>query len=79
MSDDTYRAVEEAIRAHLHDEQEAGRVLVDWFVVAAHAGAQPRETGYLMAHSDAPPHVMAGLIDYGAAMYDHSLNEEDDQ
>jgi hypothetical protein len=72
-------ALEDAIRAHVEDESASdARIVTDWFVIAAHVGSRERETRYAVAHTDASPHVMVGLVDYGADLYARSLDEEDD-
>lgn len=62
MSDETYAAVEEAIQAHLADEND-GAYLTHWHLVAA--GAVPtasNETVYQYANHDGAPHEWIGLL-----------------
>ncbi|GIG27149.1 hypothetical protein [Cellulomonas denverensis] len=79
MSAATMSAIEAAVRAHIEDEA-AGEVAIvtDWFLVAASVGVEQRQTDYTLAHSDASPHVMAGLVAYGADLYASSLDGDDE-
>ena len=62
MSEETERAVEDAIRAHIADEND-GAFLTSWHVVAAAAiPDNPDATIYQYLTSDGPGHVMLGLL-----------------
>lgn len=63
MSAETYTAVEEAIRAHLHDEQRV--YLTDWRLIAAAVGDDPQSTYYQHIGSDSGLHVHLGLLEFG--------------
>jgi hypothetical protein len=62
VSDETYRAVEDALRAHMADEND-GAYLVHWHLVSA--GVVPADadrTVYQYANHDGAPHEWVGLL-----------------
>ncbi len=63
MSEETWAAVEEALRAHVADE-EPGVYLTDWLAVSASAIADDSDsTNYQHVRSDSAPHVLLGLAE----------------
>lgn len=62
MSEATKAAVEDAIRAHVNDESGEPMVITDWYVVLAAASLDADETHYWHMSSDAPWHVLTGLV-----------------
>lgn len=62
MSDETYEAVQEALRAHVAESQPEWPLLTDWYVVCASVGQDMNSTGYLHVTSDGPPHHAHGLL-----------------
>lgn len=62
MSNTTYAALEDAIRAHVADEN-GGAYLTDWFLSAAGALPEdPNATAYTYANSNGSPHGWLGLL-----------------
>jgi hypothetical protein len=61
VSDSTYAALEEALRAHVADETDGG-YLVHWTLAAAAARPDDSDsTEYVYANHDGPPHEWLGL------------------
>lgn len=61
MSDQTYEAVEAALRAHVADETDGG-YLAAWTIAAAAVSvADSTETHYVYANHDGAPHEWLGL------------------
>jgi hypothetical protein len=61
VSQKTYEALEQALRAHVADETDGG-VLSAWTLVAA--AVRPEDapaTSYIHAHHDGAPHEWLGL------------------
>lgn len=63
MSDETRAAMEDAIRAHIADENDEPRVVTDWIALVAHEGADPGSTGYYYAlRQGMAAHQTTGLL-----------------
>lgn len=63
MSQQTWQAIEDAVRAHVADESDGG-FLTAWVMAAANADpANPRSFGYTYANSETPRHEIVGLLD----------------
>ena len=61
MSDTTYAALEDAIRAHVADETSGG-YLTCWYLAAAAARPEDAQcTEYVYANHDGAPHEWLGL------------------
>lgn len=73
MSDQTYDALEEAIRAHIADEYDEPRIVTDWVVLVANQGLDDTVTGY---HYTVPRHIAAhtltGLIGHFLRRFEHA-------
>lgn len=65
MSAETYAALEEAIRAHVADENTDWPILTDWVLLTASAGSDALLTGYTDACSESPTHALEGLLHRG--------------
>jgi hypothetical protein len=64
MSDETFAAVEDAIRAHVADCADgAPRLLTDWYVITAAVGEEMAENHYLHVCSETAMHSLHGLVD----------------
>jgi hypothetical protein len=61
MSVDTYRAVEDAIRAHVADETEGGYLTAWTLACAAVSPSDANATSYVYANHDGAPHEWLGL------------------
>ncbi|MCG7285373.1 hypothetical protein MHY85_05205 [Cellulomonas sp. ACRRI] len=61
MSDDTYAALEDAIRAHITNQQGADRFIVDWALAVSSKPFDDNSTGYGFTYSDSQPHALEGL------------------
>lgn len=76
MSDATYDALEDAIRAHVADEAEDGHVLLtDWYLLTAAVSGDPGDTEYLHACSDSPMHTALGLITLALRRLNASIDD----
>lgn len=65
MSEKTYHLLEDALRAHLADENEGEPdvILTDWYVIAAaEVAAAERGTTYFHIASETPLHSLYGLV-----------------
>lgn len=61
MSDETYRAVEEALQRHVADEND-GALLTAWTLgAAAISVSRSDETHYVYMNHDGPPHEWLGV------------------
>ena len=68
MSDDTFKALEEALSAHVLDEMadEGALMLTDWAITAACALGEDGVTGYLhVLAPHTPAHTRLGLARVG--------------
>jgi len=61
MSDETYAALEDAIRAHIADQQGADRFIVDWALAVSSKPFEESSTDYGFTYSDSQPHALEGL------------------
>ena len=61
MSDATFDALEEALRAHIADSVPDFPILTDWHLTAASVGGNADFTQYSHWCSDSPWHSLAGL------------------
>ncbi|MFL6416777.1 MAG: hypothetical protein ACJ74Y_14030 [Bryobacteraceae bacterium] len=82
MSEETYEAVEEAIRIHMADENE-GAFLTQWVVVAhAISATDSASSNYQYMSHKGPAHEKIGLLSLGMRWVDgpHRVtdNEDDD-
>lgn len=72
MSAETRAAVEDAIRAHVADESDDPRVVVDWVVLTSDSGADMDSTGYYYACRDGMPwHSLTGLLSHFLRRLEH--------
>jgi len=72
MSADTYRAVEDAIRAHIADRYNEPRVVTDWVVLSANQGLDSGSTGYFyITPRGISAHVLTGLIGHFLRNFEH--------
>jgi hypothetical protein len=62
MSDETYAALEDALRAHVADETDENCVATDWYIVTAAQELTEQSTRYLHIGSSSPWHTLFGLI-----------------
>lgn len=74
MSEETRQALENALRAHVHDETGGG-FLTDWHVVAASVPpVDNRMTSYSYLASESSRHSLLGLLELARCSFD----EDDD-
>lgn len=72
MSEDTRRAVEEAIRAHLADEADEPVIVTDWTVLTAYQGMDDDTTGYFyIARIGMAAHTFTGLIRHHLRVFEY--------
>lgn len=63
MSESTFAALEDAIRAHVADEGHVqNTILTDWYLMTAAACIDIGTTDYLHICSDSPLHTTLGLV-----------------
>lgn len=78
MSLETENKIANAIAEHIADAwPDEQRILTDWVLVAAHFGDQPGETGYSFTNSDAPMHVINGLLQFANKNYEIQLQHHE--
>lgn len=68
MSDDTFKALEQALSAHALDEMtnDGGLMLSDWIITAACVLSEQGATGYLHVNAEhTPAHTRLGLARVG--------------
>lgn len=61
MSEVTYAALEDALRAHIADETDGGYLTAWTLAAAAVSPADPNETHYTYANHEGAPHEWLGL------------------
>lgn len=72
MSEDTRRAVEEAIRTHLADETDEPVIVTDWTVLTAYQGMDDDVTGYFyIARIGMAAHTFTGLIRHHLRVFEY--------
>jgi hypothetical protein len=81
MSDETRRAVEDAIRAHVSDGYDEPRVVTDWVVLSANQGLNDDSNGYcFVTPMGMSAHVLTGLVAHFLDNFraDHVRQAQDD-
>lgn len=68
MSEQTYKALADALAAHVADVQPEHPYVTAWALTAASVGADMDETAYTNASSNTAYHVLLGLREHGTAM-----------
>lgn len=76
MSAETYAALEAAIAAHISDEYAEQQITTDWYLIAAHVGAEIRQTAYTHICSDSAPHSLSGLVWQAQKRLDRDEDDE---
>ena len=78
MSDATLQAIEDAIAAHIADEDDEALLLTDWQLTAAAAiPTNHSRTMYFNLGTDAPYHHRLGLMYRGLELLESGTEDED--
>lgn len=64
MSDETMRAIEDAIQAHIQAEYaDEPWIVTNWYAIACASNQSMDSTNYVHMSASAPLHISLGLID----------------
>ena len=83
MSDETFAALEAALKAHVADAENEGALLTDWIVTAACVGGFAG-TGYMhLSAKGTAPHSLFGLSvvtqRHYEEVWDADMGDDDDE
>lgn len=78
MSDATKAAFEDALRAHVADEQPDFPLLADYYCICASVGGDATKTGYLHVRSESAAYALMGLVNIAKVNLDIDYAGDDD-
>lgn len=78
VSDETKAAFEDALRAHVADEQPDFPLLADYYTICASVGGDASKTGYLHVRSDSAAYALMGLVRVAKLNLDGGYMSDDD-
>ena len=80
MSDETYKALDTAIRAHVSDQYDGPTLVTDFVVLVAAESLDATITRYhYTTREGMPAHVMTGLIRHFQVTFDRGEMSGDDE